>query len=38
MEHKYKYTLNGKIYFVTLTDEEKRMFENRYGVYLEKWG
>ena len=37
MEHKYKYTLNGKIYFVTLTDEEKRMFENRYGVYLEKW-
>lgn len=36
-EHKYKYVLNGKIYFVVLTIKEKIQFENKYGLCLEIW-
>ena len=36
MEHKYSYTLNGKIYFVLLTDDEKRKFEAKYEVCLSR--
>lgn len=31
---KYQYRLNGTIYFICLTDDEKRQFENRYEVFL----
>ena len=34
MEHKYEYTLNGRIYFVSLSCTDKEKFENRYGVML----
>lgn len=34
MEHKYSYCLNGKLYFVWLTPEEKIAFECRYNVFL----
>lgn len=35
--HKYKYTLNGVIYFICLTPEDKELFEDIYGVHLEIW-
>lgn len=31
---KYKYYLNGIIYFITLRDEERERFERLYGVAL----
>lgn len=31
---KYSYTLNGKLFFVVLTPEEKDKFERMYGVSL----
>ena len=34
MEQKYSYSLNGTLYFICLTPEEKRLFENRYNVHL----
>lgn len=34
MEQKYSYYLNGKLYFICLTAEEKTAFENRYNVRL----
>lgn len=36
-ENKYRYYLNGKSYFIWLTEEDKAVFEDRYGVYLEPW-
>ena len=33
-EKKYKYYLDGTLYFILLTSEEKRQFENKYGVVL----
>lgn len=35
--HIYKYSLNGKIYFIELNDSDRTAFENRYDVYLEYW-
>ena len=34
MEQKYSYRLDGKLYFICLTPEEKLLFENRYNVFL----
>lgn len=34
MEHKYSYTLNGKMYFGWFTQEEKEMMECKYGIFL----
>jgi hypothetical protein len=34
MEQKYSYYLDGRLYYVLLTPEEKVLFENRYGVCL----
>ena len=31
---KYKYMLNGKTYFVLLSEEEKIKFEDKYNVNL----
>ena len=36
-EHKYKYVLDDVTYFVVLTDEERRLFEDRYKVSLVLW-
>ena len=33
-EKKYKYYLDGTVYFIILTKEEKTMFEKKYGVIL----
>ena len=33
-EHKYSYRLNGKLYFICLTADDKRKFENIYEVHL----
>ena len=33
-EKKYKYYLDGTLYFILLTREEKRQFEKKYGVVL----
>ncbi len=35
--HVYKYSLNGKIYFIDLDDNDRAAFEDRYGVHLEYW-
>jgi len=35
-EHKYSYTLNGKIYFIILRDDEVERFRCRYGLNLIK--
>jgi len=35
--HVYRYTLNGKTYFIELSDDDRTAFENRYDVYLEYW-
>ena len=32
--HKYAYTLNGKLYFIFLPEEDKERFENIYEVTL----
>ena len=34
MERKYKYVLNGSLYFVYLTDAEAERFERMYEVTL----
>ena len=34
MEHKYRYYLNGVLYFIFLTEQEKQLFEDRYNVSL----
>ena len=36
MEHKYKYYLNGKLYFIVLNDDEVERFRIRYGLNLIK--
>lgn len=33
-EKKYRYTLNGTLYFIVLTPEEKDKFEVKYNVLL----
>ena len=35
--HVYKYTLDGQVYFVELTDEEHDLFEDKYNVCLSYW-
>lgn len=35
--HKYKYTLDGKTYFIILAERDRALFEDRYGVRLELW-
>ena len=35
-EHKYKYTLNGTLYFIVLRDDEVWRFQERYGLKLIK--
>lgn len=37
-EHKYSYNLNGKTYFIVLTEQEKIKFELMYEVCLFLWG
>lgn len=34
MEHKYSYRLDGKIYFIVLTEQERIKFERIYEVCL----
>jgi len=34
---KYKYIFHEKTYIVSMTDEERRRFENIYKTYLEPW-
>jgi len=36
-EHKYKYILCGKTFFITLTEKERRVFEDKYRILLELW-
>lgn len=35
-EHKYSYTLNGKLYFIILRDDEVERFRCRYELNLVK--
>jgi hypothetical protein len=37
MERKYKYTLNGTIYFIVLAEKDKELFERKYGISLIPW-
>ena len=36
MEEKYSYRVNGKLYFIWLTPEDRVYFERKYGVMLTK--